>query len=138
MGGFVQCDVSPCTTLFNLIPFHLPSPSTIQGMMALAGFAYSALVCSTFSRAQKQVIEMGFLDDINTYVMISGAVSKLFIRMIISFCSMFKQSYGLSLYLLTFGVTARRKSLKFSLSILQESGSRPLPWATLWAPPWPA
>ena len=103
----------------------------MQGMMALAGFAYSALVCSTFSRAQKQVIEMGFLDDINTYVMISGAVSKLFIRMIISFCSMFKQSYGLSLYLLTFGVTARRKSLKFSLSILQESGSRPLPWATL-------
>ena len=99
--------------------------------MALAGFAYSALVCSTFSRAQKQVIEMGFLDDINTYVMISGANSRIFIRMIISFCSMFTQSYGLSLYLLTFGVTARRKSLKFFLSFLQESGSRPLPWATL-------
>lgn len=41
-------------------------------MMALAGFAYSALVCSSFSRAQKRVIEMGFSDDINTYVMISG------------------------------------------------------------------
>ena len=40
--------------------------------MALAGFAYSALVCSSFSRAQKRVIEMGFSDDINTYVMISG------------------------------------------------------------------
>ena len=43
-------------------------------MMALAGFAYSALVCSSFSRAQKRVIEMGFSDDINTYVMISGGV----------------------------------------------------------------
>ena len=41
--------------------------------MALAGFAYSALVCSSFSRAQKRVIEMGFSDDINTYVMISGS-----------------------------------------------------------------
>ena len=47
---------------------------TIQAMMALAGFAYSALVCSSFSRAQKRVIEMGFSDDINTYVMISGGV----------------------------------------------------------------
>ena len=40
--------------------------------MALAGFAYSALVCSSFSRAQSKVIAMGFADDINTYVMISG------------------------------------------------------------------
>ena len=50
---------------------------TIQAMMALAGFAYSALVCSSFSRAQKRVIEMGFSDDINTYVMISGGVDAL-------------------------------------------------------------
>ena len=48
-------------------------------MMALAGFAYSALVCSSFSRAQKRVIEMGFSDDINTYVMISGAGGRKYV-----------------------------------------------------------
>ena len=41
-------------------------------MMALAGIAYAALVVSSFSRAQKRVLEMGFEDDLNTYVMISG------------------------------------------------------------------
>lgn len=55
----------------SFIPIR-PSEHLIQAMMALAGFAYSALVCSSFSRAQKRVIEMGFSDDINTYVMISG------------------------------------------------------------------
>jgi len=40
--------------------------------MALAGIAYAALVVSSFSRAQKRVLDMGFADDINTYVMISG------------------------------------------------------------------
>ena len=43
-------------------------------MMALAGFAYSLLMCSSFINAQKRVIEMGFSDDINTYIMISGGV----------------------------------------------------------------
>ena len=42
--------------------------------MALAGITYSMMVCSSFSRAQKRVIEMGFFDDINTYIMISGGV----------------------------------------------------------------
>ena len=46
--------------------------SQIQGMMSLAGFAYSCMVVSSFSRAQKRVLDMGFADDINTYVMISG------------------------------------------------------------------
>ena len=41
-------------------------------MMALAGIAYASLVVSSFSRAQKRVLEMGFADDIHTYVMISG------------------------------------------------------------------
>ena len=40
--------------------------------MALAGFAYSYMVVSSFSRAQRRVLDMGFADDINTYVMISG------------------------------------------------------------------
>ena len=41
-------------------------------MMALAGVAYAALVVSSFSRAQKKVLEMGFEDGINTSTMISG------------------------------------------------------------------
>jgi len=49
-----------------------PYVSLIQGMMALAGFAYSCMVVSSFSRAQRRVLDMGFADDINTYVMISG------------------------------------------------------------------
>ena len=40
--------------------------------MACAGIAYACLVVSSFSRAQRRVLEMGFADDINTYVMISG------------------------------------------------------------------
>ena len=42
--------------------------------MALAGFAYSCMVVSSFSRAQRRVLDMGFADDINTYVMISGII----------------------------------------------------------------
>ena len=43
-----------------------------QGMMALAGLSYASIVVSSFSRAQNRVLQMGFADDINTYVMISG------------------------------------------------------------------
>ena len=41
-------------------------------MMGLAGLSYASLVVSSFSRAQNRVLQMGFADDINTYVMISG------------------------------------------------------------------
>jgi hypothetical protein len=41
-------------------------------MMALAGTAYACMVVSSFSRAQKSVLELGFPDGINTHVMISG------------------------------------------------------------------
>ena len=41
-------------------------------MMALSGFAYACMVVSSFSRAQKSVLELGFQDGINTHVMISG------------------------------------------------------------------
>ena len=40
--------------------------------MGLTGCAYSIIVVSSFSRAQEQVKDMGFADDINTKVMISG------------------------------------------------------------------
>ena len=45
-------------------------------MMVLGGFAYSLHVCSSFSRAQNKVIAMGYADDINTYIMISGGCEK--------------------------------------------------------------
>ena len=48
-----------------------------QGMMALAGVAYASLVVSSFSRAQKKVLEMGFEDGINTSTMISGNAVKM-------------------------------------------------------------
>ena len=43
-----------------------------QIMMALAGVAYACMVVSSFSRAQRSVLELGFPDGINTHVMISG------------------------------------------------------------------
>ena len=42
--------------------------------MGLAGLSYASLVVSSFSRAQNRVLQMGFADDINTYVMISGKI----------------------------------------------------------------
>ena len=41
-------------------------------MMALAALAYSALTSSSISRVHKRLMEMGFEDDINTYLMMSG------------------------------------------------------------------
>jgi hypothetical protein len=41
-------------------------------MMVLSGFAYAMLVVSSFSRAQKRVIELGFPDDIHTHIVVSG------------------------------------------------------------------
>ena len=40
--------------------------------MALAGLSYASIVVSSFARAQNRVLQMGFADDMNTYVMISG------------------------------------------------------------------
>ena len=48
-------------------------------MMGLAGLSYASLVVSSFSRAQNRVLQMGFADDINTYVMISG---KKYVKMV--------------------------------------------------------
>ena len=42
--------------------------------MALAGFAYSCMVVSSFSRAQQKVLDMGYPNDMNTSTMISGTL----------------------------------------------------------------
>ena len=42
--------------------------------MALAGIAYSCMVVSSFSRAHKQVLKLGYANDINTHVMVSGLI----------------------------------------------------------------
>ena len=47
--------------------------------MALAGFAYSCMVVSSFSRAQQKVLDMGYPNDMNTSTMISGT-SKIFLE----------------------------------------------------------
>ena len=65
-------------------------------MMVLAGGAYAALVVSSFSRAQKRVLDMGFADDINTYVMISGkeTIQYFFVRCF-SFVHTVEAEFGL-------------------------------------------
>ena len=56
----------------------VPSLTLIQEMMSLAGFAYSFMMVSSFSRAQSYAICIGFADDIQTYVMISGVWTSAF------------------------------------------------------------
>ena len=52
-----------------------------QGMMALAGVSYGNLVVSSYSIAHNRILQLGFADDINTYVMISGSeIKRLFYR----------------------------------------------------------
>ena len=55
-----------------------PFKTLIQEMMSLAGFAYSFMMVSSFSRAQNYVICIGFADDIQTYVLISGVWASAF------------------------------------------------------------
>ena len=49
-----------------------PTKRIIQCLLALVGLAHSTISCSSFARVHRQVIRMGFTDDISTYVMISG------------------------------------------------------------------
>ena len=65
--------------------------------MALAGVAYSCMVVSSFSRAQTRVLEMGFADDINTYVMISGNVIICTENRIVELCNFAKRGTSLAL-----------------------------------------
>lgn len=41
-------------------------------MMACAGTAYASMVVSSFGRAHQRVIKMGFADDLDTRIMITG------------------------------------------------------------------
>ena len=51
--------------------------SIIQGMAGLAGFAYASLVVSSFARAQRAAMNLGYADDIGTYIAISGILMVL-------------------------------------------------------------
>ena len=46
--------------------------SLIQGMVGLVGFGYALVMVSSFGRAQSAALNLGYVDDINTYIMISG------------------------------------------------------------------
>ena len=61
----------------SFIPME-PTKHLIQCMMALVGLAHSTIACSSFVRVHKQVLRMGFTDDIRTYVMISGTWTSFF------------------------------------------------------------
>ena len=48
------------------------SLSVINVMVALVGFGYGLVMVSSFGRSQRAALNLGFADDINTYIMISG------------------------------------------------------------------
>ena len=48
--------------------------SIIQGMGGLSGFGSASIVVSTFSRSQRAAMNLGYSDDINTGIGISGNV----------------------------------------------------------------
>ena len=53
--------------------FHHPtSLSTVIGMVAVFAFGYALVLVSSFNQAEKAAQEIGFKDDIGTYLMISG------------------------------------------------------------------
>ena len=48
--------------------------SVIQGMVAMVGFGYALVMVSSFGRAQSAALNLGYADDLNTYIMISGSL----------------------------------------------------------------
>ena len=54
-----------------IIPLET-SLSVINAMVALVGFGYGLVMVSSFGRSQRAALNLGFADDINTYIMISG------------------------------------------------------------------
>ena len=55
--------------------FNLPTEmGVIIGMAGLGGTGYALVLVSTFSRAHSEALRKGFSDDIETYLMISGAI----------------------------------------------------------------
>ena len=47
---------------------------TIQGAACIAGFGYALIVVSSFARAHKATMNLGYADDIDTYIAISGTL----------------------------------------------------------------
>ena len=41
-------------------------------MVGLVGFGYALVMVSSFGRAQSAALSLGYSDDLNTYIMISG------------------------------------------------------------------
>ena len=48
--------------------------SMIQGMVGLFGFGDALVMVSSFGRAQSAALKLGYVDDINTYIMISSKI----------------------------------------------------------------
>ena len=48
--------------------------SMIQGMVGLFGFGDTLVMVSSFGRAQSAALKLGYVDDINTYIMISSKI----------------------------------------------------------------
>ena len=46
--------------------------SIIHGMAGLFGFGYALVLVSSFGRAQSTALSLGYSDNLNTYIMISG------------------------------------------------------------------
>ena len=58
-------------------PFFAIQPATflIQIMIGIGGFGYALVMISTFTRAQKGALELGYAEDIETYLMVSGVIT---------------------------------------------------------------
>ena len=49
--------------------------SLVQAMVGFFAFGYASVVVSSFGRAQTSALNLGYLDDISTYIMISGELA---------------------------------------------------------------
>ena len=52
-----------------------PSDQLIYGMTCLSGLGYTLVMVSTFRRCQSATVKLGFLDDMKTKILITGATS---------------------------------------------------------------
>ena len=50
----------------------------IQGMACIAGVSYALIVVSSFARAHKAAMNLGYADDIDTYIALSGILIFLY------------------------------------------------------------
>ena len=50
----------------------------IRGILVLVGIGITFVMVSSFGRAQAAALKLGYADDINTYIMISGIVTILY------------------------------------------------------------